>query len=65
LQIAFQNEDDFVRNLCTLRAEVRVAVSVLLPKGLIIGSFAGTVATAAVPTHTAQGGATHQTNVKR
>jgi hypothetical protein len=42
--IAFQDQDDFIRNLCTLRAEERVALSVLLPKGLITGTFAGTVA---------------------
>jgi hypothetical protein len=37
----FENEDDFVRNLCTLRAEERAALAVCVPKGLITGSFSG------------------------
>jgi HK97 family phage major capsid protein len=49
LMIAFQNEDDFVRNLCTLRGEERVALSVLLPQGIVKGSFSGTAATAGAP----------------
>jgi hypothetical protein len=32
LQIAFQNEDDFVRNLMAFRAEERCALAVLLPQ---------------------------------
>jgi HK97 family phage major capsid protein len=39
LQLAFQNEDDFVRNLCTFRCEERIALAVLLPSGLITGQL--------------------------
>jgi HK97 family phage major capsid protein len=45
LQIAFQNEDDFVRNLMCFRAEERAALAVLLPQGLITGTLpAGSLA---------------------
>jgi len=39
LQVAFQNEDDFVKNLMAFRAEERAALAVLLPQGLITGSL--------------------------
>jgi hypothetical protein len=48
LQIAFQNEDDFVRNLMAFRCEERCALGVLLPQGLITGTLTtGSMATAA------------------
>jgi HK97 family phage major capsid protein len=40
--IAFQDQDDFIRNLCTFRAEERIALAVLLPQGLIKGTFPST-----------------------
>jgi HK97 family phage major capsid protein len=54
LQIAFQNEDDFVRNLMTFRAEERAALAVLLPQGLITGSLpvSATAAAQHAPQHT-------------
>jgi len=39
VEIAFQNEDDFVRNLVTLRAEERVAFAVYVPKAFAKGPF--------------------------
>jgi HK97 family phage major capsid protein len=50
LEIAFQNEDDFVRNLMCFRAEERIALAVLLPAGLITGTLpAGSMTAAATP----------------
>jgi HK97 family phage major capsid protein len=47
LQIAFQNEDDFIRNLMAFRCEERAALAVLLPQGLITGNLpAGSMARA-------------------
>jgi Phage capsid family len=39
VEIAFQNEDDFVRNLITIRAEERVAFAVFVPKAFASGPF--------------------------
>jgi HK97 family phage major capsid protein len=39
VEIAFQNEDDFVRNLITLRAEERVAFAVFVPTAFVAGPF--------------------------
>jgi hypothetical protein len=39
LQIAFQNEDDFIKNLMAFRAEERIALAVLLPQGLVTGTL--------------------------
>jgi len=39
VEMAFQNEDDFVRNLITLRAEERVAFAVFVPKAFAKGPF--------------------------
>ena len=39
LAIAFQNEDDFVKNLCTFRAEERCALAVVLPAGIVGGTL--------------------------
>jgi HK97 family phage major capsid protein len=47
VEIAFENEDDFVRNLATLRAEERVGLAIPVPAGLIKGTFTATAATAA------------------
>ena len=40
LDISFENEDDFIHNLACLRAELRAALAVPAPQGLIRGSFA-------------------------
>jgi HK97 family phage major capsid protein len=39
VEIAFQNEDDFLRNLITLRAEERVAFAVFVPQAFACGPF--------------------------
>jgi len=39
VEIAFQNEDDFVRNLVTIRAEERVAFAVFTPQAFVKGPF--------------------------
>jgi HK97 family phage major capsid protein len=39
VEIAFQNEDDFVRNLVTIRAEERVAFAVFVPQAFVCGPF--------------------------
>jgi len=39
VEIAFQNEDDFVRNLITVRAEERVAFAVFVPGAFVCGPF--------------------------
>jgi HK97 family phage major capsid protein len=39
VEIAFQNEDDFVRNLITIRAEERVALAVFVPAAFVCGPF--------------------------
>lgn len=39
VEIAFQNEDDFVRNLITIRAEERIAFAVFVPKAFAAGPF--------------------------
>jgi hypothetical protein len=41
VQIAFQNEDDFIHNLACLRGELRSGLAVPLPSGILKGSFAG------------------------
>jgi hypothetical protein len=45
VEIAFENEDDFVRNMACLRAEERVALAVPVPAGLVKGTFGGVAAT--------------------
>ena len=37
--VAYQNEDDFVKNLATIRGEERAALAIPLPAALITGSF--------------------------
>jgi HK97 family phage major capsid protein len=45
VQMAFQNEDDFVRHLVTLRAELRSALAVPIPAALLQGTLpAGSLA---------------------
>lgn len=39
VEMAFQNEDDFIRNLITIRAEERVAFAVYVPKAFAKGPF--------------------------
>jgi hypothetical protein len=39
VDIANTNEDDFVRNLCTLLGEERVALAVRRPDAFVAGSF--------------------------
>ena len=39
LAVAFENEDDFTRNLCAFRCEERAALAVVLPAGLVKGVF--------------------------
>ncbi len=39
LQFAFQNEDDFLRNLICMRAELRGALAIPLPSGLLQGTL--------------------------
>jgi HK97 family phage major capsid protein len=47
VQIAFQNEDDFVRNLVTMRGELRSGLAIPLPGGLLRGTLpAGSLAQA-------------------
>lgn len=51
VEIAFQNEDDFVRNLVTMRAELRSGLAVPVPAGVLKGTLpAGSLtATQAAP----------------
>jgi HK97 family phage major capsid protein len=45
VQIAFQNEDDFIRNLVTMRGELRSGLAIPLPAGLLKGTLpAGSLA---------------------
>jgi HK97 family phage major capsid protein len=47
VQIAFQNEDDFIRNLVTMRGELRSGLAIPLPAGLLKGTLpAGSLAQA-------------------
>ena len=39
LDIAYQDSDDFVKNLCKLRVESRTGLAVQLPDALVIGAF--------------------------
>jgi hypothetical protein len=41
VQFAFQNEDDFIRNLVRLRGELRSGIALPVPAGPPKGSFAG------------------------
>ena len=46
VEISYENEDDFVRNLATVRAEERIGSAVPVPAGLIKGAFASSAAAA-------------------
>ena len=52
VQVAFENEDDFVKNMCTFRAEERIALSVLIGEGLTKGALPAP-AVASAPTSAA------------
>jgi hypothetical protein len=39
LQISFSDQDDFIRNLCTLRGELRSGIACPVPQGLLKGVF--------------------------
>jgi hypothetical protein len=39
IEIAFQNEDDFIRNLITLRGELRSGLAVPVPAGVLRGTL--------------------------
>jgi HK97 family phage major capsid protein len=55
VQIAFQNEDDFVRNLVTMRGELRSGVGIPLPSALLKGSLPAGSLTEAAPSHVQHG----------
>jgi HK97 family phage major capsid protein len=57
VQIAFQNEDDFVKNLACLRGELRSGLAVPLPSGILKGSFAGVALSAQTQQQPHHGGA--------
>jgi hypothetical protein len=46
IQIAFQNEDDFVHNLICLRGELRSGLAVPVPSGVLKGTLPAMAATA-------------------
>jgi HK97 family phage major capsid protein len=48
VEMAFQNEDDFIRNLITIRAEERVAFAVFVPKAYAKGPFLAPLALGAL-----------------
>jgi hypothetical protein len=39
VQIAFQNEDDFVKNLVCLRGELRSGIACPVPAGILMGAL--------------------------
>jgi len=47
VEIAYENEDDFIRNLACFRAEERIALSIPVPAGLVKGTFTPPAALAA------------------
>lgn len=51
VDVSYENEDDFVRNLVTIRAEERIALAVFRPQAFVTGSLTVTtgVASAAIP----------------
>jgi hypothetical protein len=62
VQVSFENENDFVTNLCTLRGELRSALAVPVPSAFLQGVLpAGSLATA----HVAQPAHAHATGVKK
>jgi HK97 family phage major capsid protein len=55
VEISFENEDDFVRNLATIRAEERITLAVFVPqafvKGALLAPSAAEAEAPAPPTH--------------
>jgi hypothetical protein len=47
IEISFEDQDNFVKNLATIRAEERAALAIAVPHGLITGTFSGTAAASA------------------
>jgi HK97 family phage major capsid protein len=47
VEISFENEDDFIKNLCCFRCELRCGLAIPVPSGLI--KLTGLVAAAAAP----------------
>jgi hypothetical protein len=47
VEVATENEDDFIRNLACFRAEERIALSIPVPAGLVKGTFTPPAALAA------------------
>jgi hypothetical protein len=41
VRIAFQNEDNFIKNLACLRGELRSGIAVPVPAAVLKGSFGG------------------------
>jgi len=60
VEISFENEDDFIRNLATIRAEERIALAVFVPEAFVVASIAGLTRGAAVPGSPAHTGAAPQ-----
>jgi hypothetical protein len=56
VEIAFQNEDDFVRNLVTIRAEEHVAFAVFVPQAFVCGPFSCPPCAGGGPFEAATGG---------
>ena len=50
VETSFENEDDFIRNLATMRAEARGVLAIPVPSGLVVGQFS----VAAPQAHAAQ-----------
>jgi hypothetical protein len=46
VDISYENEDDFIKNLCTIRAELRSALAIPVPAGLLKGTVTLTAANA-------------------
>lgn len=55
VEISYENEDDFVRNLATIRAEERVALAVFRPQAFVKGTLVFTAMSAEGAQHPAKG----------
>jgi hypothetical protein len=54
VQIAYQNEDDFVRNLVCMRGELRSGLAVPVPAGVLVGNLpAGSLTAQTAHAHSA------------
>ena len=40
VEVSFEDQDNFIRNLATIRAEEKIGIGVPVPAGLIKGVFA-------------------------